>query len=120
LSQRGLEAIFSAMQPASVLADPVLVRLRQLLEQAYGPRLERIVLFGSRARGEARPDSDYDVAVFLHDMTDREEELDLLAPFQTRVIDEMDAFVHVIPFGPGAWHERSPLMSEIRAEGRDV
>jgi hypothetical protein len=29
------------------------------------------VLFGSRARGDARPDSDYEVAVFLRDMVGR-------------------------------------------------
>ena len=37
------------------------------LERLYGPRLERIILFGSRARGDARPDSDWDVAVVLRD-----------------------------------------------------
>jgi predicted nucleotidyltransferase len=31
----------------------------------YGDRIERVVLFGSRARGDAQENSDYDVAVFL-------------------------------------------------------
>jgi predicted nucleotidyltransferase len=35
------------------------------------PGVEKLILFGSRARGEARPDSDYDVAVVLHDLSDR-------------------------------------------------
>jgi hypothetical protein len=30
-----------------------------------------VVLFGSRARGDARPESDYDVAVFVTDLRDR-------------------------------------------------
>lgn len=30
-----------------------------------------MVLFGSRARGDARPESDYDVAVFVTDLRDR-------------------------------------------------
>ena len=48
--------------------DPVLVRFRKALDEVYGPRkIERVVLFGSRARGDARPDSDYDVAVFFND-----------------------------------------------------
>ena len=51
--------------------DPTLARFRAALAEVYGARIERIVLYGSRARGDARPDSDYDVAVFLHDMTDR-------------------------------------------------
>src|ERR1039457_6306237 len=47
--------------------NPVLRRLRTALDEVYGERIERVVLFGSRARGDARPDSDYDVAVFLED-----------------------------------------------------
>ena len=45
--------------------DPIIAKLRSALVEAYGPRLQRIVLFGSRARGDARADSDYDVAVFF-------------------------------------------------------
>jgi uncharacterized protein len=44
--------------------DPILVRFRSALEALYGDRIERVVLFGSRARGDAHPESDYDVAVF--------------------------------------------------------
>jgi predicted nucleotidyltransferase len=35
----------------------------------YGPRLHDIILFGSRARGEARADSDVDLAVILSEAT---------------------------------------------------
>ncbi len=43
--------------PALVAQHPVMTRFRQALEAAYGARLERVVLYGSRARGEARPDN---------------------------------------------------------------
>jgi uncharacterized protein len=48
--------------------DPILKRFRASVTEMYGDRIERVVLFGSRARGDAQPDSDYDVAVFLRDM----------------------------------------------------
>ena len=52
--------------PAIRIDDPILKRFRAELDALYGERIERVVLFGSRARGDARDDSDYDVAVFLH------------------------------------------------------
>jgi predicted nucleotidyltransferase len=51
--------------------DPILTRFRAALDEIYGARLARVVLFGSRARGEARPDSDYDLAVLLNSLPDR-------------------------------------------------
>jgi predicted nucleotidyltransferase len=45
--------------------DPVLQELVRRLVQAYSP--ERIYLFGSIARGEAGPDSDYDIMVVVPD-----------------------------------------------------
>ena len=37
------------------------------VRQHYGKRLVDILIFGSRARGDARPDSDLDLAVILED-----------------------------------------------------
>ena len=45
--------------------EEVLAEIKAALAQAYGPRLQRVVLYGSEARGESRPDSDIDVLVLL-------------------------------------------------------
>jgi predicted nucleotidyltransferase len=47
--------------------DPALRRFREALTEPYGPTLDRVVLFGSRSRGEAGEHSDYDIAVFLNE-----------------------------------------------------
>ena len=100
--------------------DPILVRLRKALDEKYGNRLERVVLFGSRARGDAHADSDYDVAVFLRDMADRGPELHRLADLRTDIIGETGEFVHAMPYRAEAYNERTPLMREIRREGVEL
>ncbi len=77
------------------------------------------MLFGSRARGDARPDSDYDVAVFPRDMEDRFQELDKLAHIGTDLIDATGEVVNAMPYRAGAYNEQTPLMREIRLEGVD-
>lgn len=102
-------------------ADPVLQRLRAALAQAYGQRVERAVLYGSRARGDSKPDSDYDVAVFLNDLASRWEELGRLAEIEMDVLEATGAVVHAMPYPAGSWRDpASPLMHEIRRDGRDL
>lgn len=48
--------------------------LRQLdrrLRAKLGDRYSKLILFGSRARGDHRPDSDADVAIVLRDRNDK-------------------------------------------------
>jgi predicted nucleotidyltransferase len=87
-------AEFNIAVTRSGLTDPVLERLRKSLRTLYGERLERIVLFGSRARGDAGPDSDYDIAVFLRDLTDRWGEARRLSVIETDILADTGAFVH--------------------------
>lgn len=103
--------------------NPILTKFRTALAEMYGDRLDRVVLFGSRARGDAQPDSDYDVAVFLNGMngaSERWAELDKLAALRVKFIDETGAFFDAKPYPAAAYRERSPLMHEIRRDGRDL
>ena len=52
-------------QVSEVRDDPTLVELVRRLEAAYQP--DRVYLFGSRARGEPGPDSDYDLLLVVPD-----------------------------------------------------
>ncbi len=101
-------------------ADPILARFSAVLGVLYGVRLERVVLFGSRVRGEAQSDSDYDIAVFLTTFPDRWAELDRLADLRVQFFDETGAFFDAKPYPATAWREASPLMDEIRREGLEL
>ncbi len=96
--------------------DPVLARFRDAVVAQYGPRLDRIVLFGSRARGEAHAESDYDVAVFLKDMANRGAEWDRLTHLRIPFMLE-GAFIEAMPFRAADYEMRTPLMHEIRKDG---
>jgi predicted nucleotidyltransferase len=53
------------MEPIEKLDDPMLAEIVRRLVAAYQP--ERIYLFGSKARGDAGPDSDYDLMILVPD-----------------------------------------------------
>jgi hypothetical protein len=47
-------------------------RIRDGILRAFGARTRRIILFGSRVRGDALPDSDYDVLVVFDHLAPRD------------------------------------------------
>lgn len=48
-----------------------LASFKREVEKALPGRVAQVTLFGSRARGDNEEDSDYDVAVFIHELADR-------------------------------------------------
>ena len=104
----------------SVLLDPALRRFRTAVSAVYGERLDRVVLFGSRARGDARPDSDYDVAVFIHNPESRWNEIGRLAEITTAIMVDSDAYISAKPFRAEAYNDLTPFMREIRRDGLDL
>jgi predicted nucleotidyltransferase len=103
-------------------ADPVLTRFRAALDKTCGERIERVVLFGSRARGDARPDSDYDVLVFLKnfDVTGRHEEMARISKITANIIQDTGEMISALPYPAGSYTARTPLMHEVRREGVDL
>jgi len=63
------EAAQHSFKPPSA-GDPVLAEVVRRLVEVYHPL--RIYLFGSAARGDAGPDSDYDIMVVVPDDAPRE------------------------------------------------
>ena len=106
--------------PPHLQDDPILARFRSALRGIFDGRIERVVLFGSRARGDARADSDYDIAIFLKDFSDRRQEVRRMVPLVTDIVEETGAVIHPLPFRAGAWQERTPIMHEIRLDGVDL
>jgi uncharacterized protein len=60
------------MAPLGPTIESAVLRFRSALAARFGPRLREVVLFGSRARGEAHEDSDVDLLVVVDDLGERE------------------------------------------------
>ncbi len=58
------------MDGRAEIEQDVAQRAAEALRQGLGERLVAIVLFGSRARGEAREDSDWDLLVIAKALPD--------------------------------------------------
>jgi uncharacterized protein len=74
----------------------------------------------ARARGDERPDSDYDVAVVIREPDRWFHEVIRLADLGTDILMDTGAVISAQPFRPGAYNEPVPLMQNIQREGLDL
>nr|WP_294512407.1 nucleotidyltransferase domain-containing protein [uncultured Rhodopila sp.] len=79
------------------------------------PGLEKIILFGSRARGEARDDSDYDIAVVVRDLSDRRQVRRILSDLAYEHILS-GFFIRPVPLPAGYLDRHNPRPTELAAE----
>ena len=91
------------------------------VRQTYGERLDRVVLHGSRARGEAVNGSDVDILVILDRCDDFWAEFDRVKAVAMRVSDTHDVVISALPVGHEQFErDQRPLLVNARREGRIV
>jgi predicted nucleotidyltransferase len=97
--------------------DPVLKDLSETLKKGIEDHIKEIILFGSRARGDSSPESDYDLLVLvdkeIKEVEDRIFNITCEIGWKHNVV--ITAFVHEKDTYKARKYE--PLFMNIRKEG---
>jgi len=98
--------------------SPILMELKGRLQEFYGDSLVKLLLFGSRARGDNEPDSDLDILAVLR-ISAREVER---VPYPTDIVmdllDRHNLLVTILEMDEYSFrHRQGPLLRNIRREG---
>lgn len=104
---------------SSKVVEPDLTLLREFkrrAEAALPGRIERVMLYGSRARGEARPDSDWDVAIFLKGIPSSEDR-ELLADIGFDLMMEHGQHLQTIAIDAARTPEGSYFLRNVLRDG---
>ena len=92
------------------------VLYRELALQRFGRDLERIVLFGSRARRESHEDSDWDVAVFLRRAITSADQRGV-SEIGHDVMCQTGAMIQSMALPAARWHADDEFIRNIRRDG---
>ena len=83
---------------------------------------ERVILFGSQARGDARPDSDWDLLVLVNkEKRNLIEDYDKYGYPFSEIGDKYGAFVSAIVYNKKDWEERPSILKyNVEREGIEI
>ena len=95
-----------------------LAEAKARLQALYGERLDRVVLYGSHARGDAGPDSDVDVLVVLRGEVEPYTEIKRTGVLALDLLLDYGADVSMQPYSVrDAGDEQRPFVQNVAAEG---
>ena len=100
------------------IQEVVLREFTAALQQRLGSHLRQIVLFGSRARGDAAEGADYDLLVVVEHRTP--ESRATILEVESQLMDRYGALVATVLQSEAEWHRMQglPLACNIAREGR--
>ena len=101
-------------------SDPFIAQTTQAVRDLYGDRLKGILLFGSRARGDWTPESDYDYLVLLEEPFDYTHEGYQLSMLAHELTKENGQSIYFKPVPPNVLDQRTIFMWNVRQDAVPV
>ncbi len=96
----------------------LLQEARKLLNHVYGARLNKVILFGSQARGDSSPSSDIDLMIVLQDQVDAGKEISRIGELTANLSLKYNVAISCVFVSIDRYlKEQSPLLLNVRREG---
>lgn len=109
------------MTTSLISIKPILNELKQELQELYGDRLVKLILFGSHARGEANPDSDIDLLAVLKSPVSQVQEISYMSELCVKILLDHDELVSIIPMSEDRFNAKDvALLRNIQREGIEL
>lgn len=106
---------------ASVKIIPILNRFKNQAVKVYGPKLKKVILYGSYARGASTKDSDIDLMIVLSEMESAFTEIDRLNEIKFMIGLDNEIFISTNPVSEETYSSSTlPLFKNIFIEGIEV
>jgi predicted nucleotidyltransferase len=98
--------------------NALLQEARKLLANVYGNRLNKVILFGSQARGDSSPASDIDLMIILEGSVRVGEEIARTGELTASLSLKYDTSISCVFVSADRYQkEQSPLLLNVRREG---
>lgn len=97
--------------------DQILDLFLEQMRQRLGEHLKQVILFGSRARGDFDPDSDYDCLAIVDEISPVVDEI--IAEIMGELLYKHDAVFSIFPMAEERYQQDiyEPLLINVRREG---
>lgn len=99
-------------------------RIRSLLgnriKQTLGSDLKSVFLYGSKARGDSTPESDWDVLVILHDNADSEISRASMRRLSALIAEETGEVISILTVKLSEAEGNAGLLKNVAEEGKKL
>ncbi|MEI6749193.1 MAG: nucleotidyltransferase domain-containing protein [Bacteroidales bacterium] len=100
---------------------PILTRFKDSARNVYGPKLKKVILYGSYARGMAHNNSDIDLMIVLSEMESAFEEIDRLNDIKFNIGLDYEVYISTNPVSEYNFsHSKLPLYRNVAREGIEI